>query len=159
MQFTAKEDIAAPIEAVFAAATDFETFERGLLRRGVEVMRTDSLSRPGPGMGWEARFEFRGRPREVTVDLLRADPPEGLELAAESAGVRGQMTVDLVALSPRQTRMQVTLVLKPRTLPGRMLVQSMRLAKGSLLKRYRKGVRKFAREIEARLAGGAARGG
>ncbi|MGC9368449.1 MAG: SRPBCC family protein [Paracoccaceae bacterium] len=157
MEFTAKEDISAPIETVFAAVTDFGRFERALLRRGVDVARSDSPPEPAVGMGWESRFDFRGKPREVTAELHRIERPERLELTTESAGLRGLLTVDLVQLSPRQTRMQVTLVMKPHSLPGRLLVQSMKLAKGSLLKRYRKGVRKFAREIESRLGAAARR--
>lgn len=151
MQFTAKQDISAPIETVFGAVTDFETLERALLRRGVEVRRADSLSQPGPGMCWESRFEARGKPREVTAELCGIDHPERLELAMESTGVHGVLTVDLAQLSPRQTRMRVTLVLRPQTLSARLLVQSMKLGKASLLKRYRKAVRKFGRELEARL--------
>jgi len=157
MQFTAKEDISAPIETVFDAVTDFGTFERALMRRGVEVARTDSLTEPGVGMSWDSRFNFRGKQRQVAAELRRIDSPEGLELATESAGLHGVLTVDLVQLSPRQTRMQVTLVLKPHNLPGRLLIQSMKLAKGSLLRRYRKGVRKFAHELESRLGGGGRR--
>jgi uncharacterized protein YndB with AHSA1/START domain len=154
MRFTAKEDISAPIEDVLEAVTDFQSFERALLRRGIEVARTDTLPQPGPGMTWESRFRFRGKMRELRAELVRIDCPESLEIATESAGLNGRLTVELVRLSPRQTRMQTVLVLKPRTMPARLLVQSMKLARGTLLRRYRRGVRKFARNLEARLAGG-----
>ena len=157
MRFMAREDIAAPIEDVLEAVTDFQSFERALLRRGVEVTRTDTLPQPGPGMTWESRFRFRGKMREMTAELVRIDCPESLEIATESAGLHGRLTVDLVKLSPRQTRMQTVLVVKPSTMPARLLVQSMKLARGALLRRYRKGVRKFARNLEARLGGGARR--
>lgn len=151
MHFSAREDIAAPIDQVFHAISDFEGFERAILRRGAEIARTDTMGQPGAGMTWDCRFDFRGKRREMQAELTRFDRPELVQVAAESAAVEGTMTVELVQLSPRQTRMQVVTEFKPRTLTARLLVQSMRLAKTSLVKRYRTGVRKFARDIEGRL--------
>ena len=44
MKLASKKDVEAPIAQVWAALTDFETWERAAMRRGVEVARTDSLS-------------------------------------------------------------------------------------------------------------------
>ena len=51
MKFSTKEDIDAPIDAVFQMLCDFETFERAAMRRGAEVHRTDTKTTPGVGMG------------------------------------------------------------------------------------------------------------
>lgn len=58
MHFETKEDIDSPIADMFAAITDFETFERSAIRRGVEVQR---LSEPGEtlvGLSWMSPFCF-----------------------------------------------------------------------------------------------------
>ena len=61
MKFSAREDIAAPIEQVFASLCDFEGFERQAMRRGAEVQRVDPLTQPGVGMKWQVSFNMRGR--------------------------------------------------------------------------------------------------
>ncbi len=51
------------------ALSDFDAWERGAMRRGAEVERTDALARPGPGMAWAATFPYRGKRREIEVRL------------------------------------------------------------------------------------------
>ena len=150
MQFTGKEDIEAPIDAVFAEITDFTRFERGAMRRGAEVERTDSLTEPGIGMSWQTRFKLRGRMRDVTLRLSEYDPPNGIVIEAEAATVEAAMRVDLVALSRARTRINVDLSVTPRTLAGRLMIQSMKLAKGNLSKRFRLRVADYAMDVEDR---------
>jgi carbon monoxide dehydrogenase subunit G len=155
MQFTGREDIEAPIDAVFAEISDFTRFERGAMRRGAEVQRTDSLEVPGVGMSWHARFRLRGRMREIDLRLTGFDPPNGLVIAAEAATMEAVFRVDLVALSRARTRLAVDLSVTPRTLAGRLMVQSMKLAKGKLAKRFRLRLADYAMDVEERHKRGA----
>lgn len=150
MQFTGREDIEAPIDAVFAEITDFTRFERGAMRRGADVERTDSLTGLGIGMSWQARFKLRGRMRDVTLRLSEYDPPNGIVIKAEAATIEAVMRVDLVALSRARTRLNVDLSVTPRNLAGRLMVQSMKLAKGNLTKRFRLRVADYAMDVEDR---------
>jgi len=150
MQFTGKEDIEAPIDAVFAEITDFTRFERGAMRRGAEVQRTDSLTAPGIGMSWQARFRLRGRMRDVTLRLSEYDPPNGIVIAAEAGTVEAVFRVDVLALSRARTRLSVDLSVTPRNLAGRLMIQSMKLAKGNLSKRFRLRVADYAMDVEDR---------
>lgn len=149
MKFSTKEDIAAPIDEVFAAVSDFDAMERAILRRGAEVTRTDSLAAPAPGMSWEARFTFRGKTRELLTELTAYAPPEGLAAKSSVSGLDGITEVELVQLSPRQTRMHVALELKPATLSARVFLQTLRLAKAKITQRFKSGIHRFAREVEA----------
>ncbi len=150
MQFSGKEDIEAPIDAVFAEITDFTRFERGAMRRGAEVARTDTLSAPGVGMGWQARFRLRGRMRDLSLRLSEYDPPNGIVVAAEAATIEAVMRVDLVSLSRARTRLSVDLQITPRNLAGRLMVQSMKLGKSSLTKRFRLRLADYAVDVEER---------
>lgn len=150
MQFSSKEDIEAPIEAVFAAVSDFDLFERSSIRRGIEVQRVDDGAPVAPGMAWDAKFDMRGKQRELHLTLTRYDPPEAMEFDSDSAGLNGVMTVELVALSPRRTRMSIVLNLTPKTLPARLFLQSLKLAKGNLTKRFKKKIGEFAKTVEDR---------
>ncbi|MEO1026387.1 MAG: SRPBCC family protein, partial [Pseudomonadota bacterium] len=62
-------------------------------------------------------------------------------------GLECMGVVDLVALSKARTRMLVSLDLKPTTLSSRLMVQSLRLAKGSLNRRFKARVAQFASGI------------
>ena len=60
MKFSTREDISAPIDQVFQALCDFEAFERLAMRRGAELRRTDTMTRPGVGMQWHVTYSMRG---------------------------------------------------------------------------------------------------
>ncbi|MFO7771978.1 MAG: SRPBCC family protein [Roseovarius gahaiensis] len=150
MNFSSHEDIEAPIDAVFAAVTDFQAFERQALRRGAEVQRSDSLAQPGPGMTWDAAFMLRGKRREIKIELARMDRPNGVLADARSRNLKAQFEVDLVALSRNRTRLSVTLVLEPKTLAARLMLQSIKLARKRLTRRFRKRVAEFATDVENR---------
>ncbi len=155
MQFAGNEDIDAPIARVFDALADFPSYERWAIRRGIKVARLDDHAEPRVGMAWLARFDLRGRPRRLRIELETYAAPGRMRFPFSSHGVQGALTLDLVALSPRRTRMSVVLNLKPRTLPARLVIQSLRLARSSLTKRFKLNVAVFARNMEERLARGA----
>lgn len=153
MKFSTREDISAPIEAVFAELSDFDAFERAILRRGAEVRRRDELTEAGPGMAWHSRFPFRGRPRDLTAELTRFEAPELIEIASKTSGLDGLMKLELVQLSPRQTRLALELDIRPQTISARLFLQSLRLAKSGLTRRFKNGVHRYAKDMEDRLNG------
>lgn len=151
MKFSTREDIDAPIEAVFEDLSDFEKFERQAMRRGVDVQRTGTKSKMGVGMTWEVSFRMRGRQREMTLIVDRYEAPGLLGIKATSASVDAVFLLELIALSRTRTRVIVGLELTPKNLSARLLVQSLKLAKGSLTKRFKLRMAEFARTTEERL--------
>ena len=151
MKFSSREDINAPIETVFSALCDFEGFERQAMRRGADVQRVDALTEPGIGMCWKADFTMRGRRRHLDLQLIRFDVPNEMGFSAKSPGIDGAFTVELMALSRSRTRMSVALELSPRNLSARLLVQSLKLAKTTLTKRFKLRVADYAKGLEDRL--------
>ncbi|AKO98282.1 Polyketide cyclase / dehydrase and lipid transport [Marinovum algicola DG 898] len=154
MQFTSQEDIEAPIDKVFAALSDFETMERQAMRRGVKVRRHGAPAGvgtdPEASQRWTAGFKFRGREMEADIALLRILPPEALAFAGKAGGMETEMTIDLTALTPNRTRMNVQARLAPRTLSARLLVQSLKLAKARMTRKFSVRVAQFAKTIEGR---------
>ncbi|MDA5092576.1 SRPBCC family protein [Aliiroseovarius sp. KMU-50] len=151
MKFSTREDIAANIEYVFAAVSDFDGMERAALRRGAEVVRTDALAAPGRGMTWQARFPYRNRDRDADLELIKYDAPHGLTLFSKVSGIEAQVRVDLMSLSPHRTRMNLDVELKPKSIPARLLLQSMKLARANMVKRFRHRVADYAQTIEDRV--------
>ena len=148
MKLSTREDIAVPIADVFAHISDFGEFERRAMRRGAEISRIDPPAGPGEGSKWEALFTFRGKERKVKAKVDTLAAPETLTVGSKSGGLDGTFEVRLVALSPSKTRMIVGLELKPTNLSARLLVQSLKLAKGTLTDRFSKAVTDFAKSLE-----------
>ncbi|MCH2075976.1 MAG: SRPBCC family protein [Rhodobacteraceae bacterium] len=148
MKLSTREDIVVPISDVFTQISDFGEFERRAMRRGAEISRSDPAAGPGEGSQWDASFTFRGKERKVKAYVEALIAPETLQVGSKSGGLDGMFEVRLVALSPSKTRMIVGLELKPTNLSARLLVQSLKLAKGTLNDRFSKAVSDFAKTLE-----------
>ncbi len=147
MKFSTREDIEAPIDYVFGRVSDFAAFERRALRQGADVSRREN----GPvatGSVWDVAFKFRGRDRKVAATLTQIDPPQAIEIESHSDGLTAITQVELIALSPARTRVMVGFDLRARTLTARLLVQSLKLAKTKLTKRFKARVLDYAEDIE-----------
>jgi len=153
MKFSTKEDIEAGIEFVFDRAADYRSFERSAMRRGIEVRRTVGEGDIAKGSTWEVEFVFRGKPRHATIQMTYVDHPNSMNVFFQSGGIDGDCEIDLVSLSPNRTRMGVQLEIKPRTLAARLMLQSMKLARQSLVKKFKTRVADFAEEIEEKSTG------
>ncbi len=152
MKFSSKEDVEVPIEQTFEMLNDFEGFERAVLRRGGEVRRKGAIDPPTIGMGWLVGFRYRGRQREVDVTLSDYERPNVLAFSFEGSGIRGEFKLELVALSRRRTRLGLWLEIKPETLSARLLIQSLKLGKSTLDKRFKLRVADYAKDLEDRHA-------
>ena len=150
MKFTTKEDIEAPIEAVFRAVSDFDAFERAALRRGAKIQRVGEDTRPEAIITWDISFPFREKKRRILAELTELDEPNRVLVQSTSGGIEGKMKMDIIAMSRGRTRLSVELDIKPKTLAARVLVQSLRITKNKLTKRYRMRVASFASDIEDR---------
>jgi len=152
MQLHTREDIEAPIDYVFAQVTDFSVFERQALRRGADVRRIDSLARPDVGSAWQVTFKYRGKDRTLNAEVVRFDMPNSFVVSMASGGVTGETLVDLVPLARGRTRLTVSTEMEANGLTARLLLQSLKLAKGTLTKRMGDRVYAYARDISERFA-------
>ncbi len=150
MKFTSRQDIEAPVAYVFAALKDFESWERAALRRGADVARTDKLADVKPGLSWMVKFAYRGRERRLALRLIGLEQPTMMEFSGTGTSLDGQAGIDLMALAARRTRLSVTLDLKPKSIGARVILQSLRLAKARLNRRFSERVLQLCTEIEAR---------
>ena len=152
MDFVAKADIEAPVVWVFQRVTDFTAFERQAMRRGADVRRADALPRPGLGSIWDVQFRFRGKDRQLRAEIASFEPPNGYDVQMVSPNLQGSMRVELVALSRAKTRLSVEMTVEAKTLPARLLLQSLKLAKGNMNGRFETRVTDFAKELQDRYA-------
>jgi hypothetical protein len=149
MKFSTREDIEAPIDYVFSQVSDFAAFERRAMRQGA-----DGTRRPDDvvvqGTVWDIKFNFRGRDRKAEAKLTVLDQPHALTIDSASDGLNASTEIELIALSQTRTRVLVSFDLRAKTLTARLLVQSLKLAKTKMTKRFNGRVLDFAEEIEDR---------
>ena len=148
MKLSTREDIEAPITKVYSAASNFTAFERHMRHRGVMIVADETAPLSGNGRRWSAQFTWRGRERDVEAELLSIEDERGYTIKSVSEGVVCHTAVDLVALSRTRTRMLVSLDLRPTTLSSRLLIQSLKLAKGRLTGRLKSRLGEFSRRVE-----------
>lgn len=149
MKLSTREDIEAPIGTVYAVVSDFASIERQLQLRGVMIDRDPAAPPSGEGRRWSAQATWRGRAHVIDAELVSQMEDRGYEIVSMSGGVYCTTVVDLVALSRTRTRLLVSLDLRPTTLSSRLLVQSLKLAKGRLTDRLALRLAEVRRRIEA----------
>lgn len=150
MRLSTREDVEAPVEFVWQLLSDFVVWERAALRRGVEVERMAGTPDARPGMGWQVRFGFQGKAREMALRLAEIEPGQRMIFEGQSNSVRANLWLDVVQLGPRRTRIAVVSELKPQTITARVFVQSLRLARARIQQKYEQRVAGFAADIEDR---------
>jgi len=136
MKLGAKTDIEAPLSFVYAALADHASWEREAVRRGIEIERPADMPLTGRGAGWRVRAPFRGKMRKLLIRIEEMRLDDQMALAIESPSVEGSTQIEVLALSPRRTRLRVTVNIKPKTLAARLFVNTLRLAKGRVQSRF-----------------------
>lgn len=152
MEFTTRQDIDAPIAFVFDEVTNFSSFERQALRQGAEVKRRDSLKQAGVGIGWDVTFSFRGKDRKISAQITEFDRPDSYRVQSVASSIETDLLVDLLPLSKGRTRLSVTMTLSAKNLGAKLMLQSLKVAKGNLNNRFRRRIEKFAADVAERHA-------
>lgn len=150
MEFSARTDIEAPIDFVFGQVTDFAGFERSIMRRGGDVERVEGGGAAIVGTKWNVKFRLRGKERKVKAEIVSVDAPNNMNIAINSPNLKGSTVVELVALSKGRTRLIVTVEAAAKSIPAKLLFQSVRFARGRTQKRFDTLVTGFAEDVEAR---------
>ncbi|WP_420569336.1 SRPBCC family protein [Thalassovita sp.] len=150
MDISSKVDVDAPAKYIFDCLSDFQTFEKAALRRGADVQRVDELDALDVGACWEVSFTFRGKTRDVNVELTEFAAPELACYTASGQGISATMRIELVPMSKNRTRMTNTVNMEAKTLPARLLLQSVKLARGQVEKRLDGMMEDFGRQLAQR---------
>ncbi len=152
MKFSTRKDIEAPAEFVFDRITDFDSMERQAMRRGIELSRKSPNQPRDVGASWTLKIPFRGKMRDMDAQITEMDTPNALTVQAKSGGLDMEVTTELVPLSPLRTRLTIGYEVRPQSLSARILVQSVKFAKGTLQKRFEKRVGKYCQQISDQYA-------
>lgn len=153
MEFSTRDDIEAPIEYVFDQVTDFATFERSIMRRGGDVERIEGGDTAAVGTKWRVKFLMRGSERTVMAEITDVDKPNHMVIDITSKSADAKLLVELVALSRARTRLNVRAEAAAKTIPAKLLFQSIRFARNKSQTRFQKMVSNFAKDVETKFRG------
>lgn len=147
MNFTSKQDIQAPAEHIFRQLSDFDFFESYAMRLGAQVERMDVFTRPQPGMCWSIKGHFRGKDRDMELTLDSYYPPDTLSYLCTAKSLNATVCFDIIPLSRAESRMKVTVGVKAKGISARVALQSAKLAKKSLDRKFDARMHSFAAAI------------
>ncbi|MDP5307225.1 SRPBCC family protein [Paracoccus spongiarum] len=147
MKFSTRFDVDSTADDLFAAISDFNRLERVLRRRGTSVSRVAPDAGP---VGWLIGFDWRGRPRKLRLEVTRSDPPEHLTMAGTSEALDVAIEASVVALSPSRSRLIFETTLRPRNMRARLMLQTAKLAKPQLDRKYDRRIAEFLDHMRAR---------
>ena len=148
MQFTATQEITAPIDAVWTQLTDFDRFEQAVVRHGGKAERQGD-GPVGPGTRWRGAAEVLGKIRHMDLTPTRMEVPGRLTAEALAEGVAVTLDVTLEAVAEGRTRMTVAADAEARSLGAKIVLKPLALAHGRLQEQFEGRVSGFAKRIEA----------
>lgn len=149
MKFSTRFDIDSTAEDLFARIGDFGRLERMLMRRGASVSRVEVSQATQSGIGWLIGFDWRGRPRSLRLDVTRNDRPERLSLAGVSEALDVAIDATVIALSRSRSRLIFETELRPRNMRARLMMQTAKLAKPQLDRRFERRMGDFLADLGA----------
>ncbi|UZD90251.1 SRPBCC family protein [Cognatishimia activa] len=150
MEFTAREDVDVPIEDAFDLLSEYDVFERMAMRRGIEVQRHEPNAPIGVGTKWTVEFAWRGKDIPMRAEIIRFDRPDWIEIEAIMPGMDVTVSFELLALSKKRTRLHFKANSSAKTLPMRLLLQSLKLARSNIDKKLQERVKLQCRNLEER---------
>ena len=152
MKFVAKHDIDAPISVVWGHLSDFAYFEKLARTRNVHIETQHRGGRVDVGTVWNLKFVLRGKPRTASVEIVEIQPEEALDCDLHSPNIGGGLRFELIRLAPNRTRLRMLADVRPKTLTARLMIQSLRFAKGRTQRKLDAVLIKFADHITKQTA-------
>lgn len=149
MKFSTRQDTDLSAELLFAAVSDFAKMERILLRRGAQVRRLDTQPQPGVGNAWQIGFDWRGRAREVRLELSEIAAPERLVFLGSSEQFNVAIQLTVVSLTPQKSRLIFEIDVLPRGMKARLMLQTAKLGKAQLDRKFALRVGEFVDKLAA----------
>ncbi|PWK60115.1 hypothetical protein [Roseicyclus mahoneyensis] len=149
MKFKVSEDVDAPRALVWARLTDFSGFEQDARGRGATVTRVANWTSPAEGVEWRGEVTVRGKLRPVSAKVTRLVAEETCVIESRIGGMECLYEMTFVALTPEVTRVALVLDLSAQTLTARLILQTMKLARGRVVQRLQGMIARQGNAVEA----------
>jgi hypothetical protein len=134
---------------VWARFTDFSGFEEDARGRGAILNRVGNWTQTVQGVEWRGEVTVRGKSRPITAKVTQLVPQELCIVDSRIGGMNCHQEIIFVPLSTTVTRVALMLDLSADTLTARLLLQTMKLARGRVLQKLQGVLARQGNAVEA----------
>ncbi len=149
MKFKVSEDVDAPQAMVWAKFVDFTALEDDARGRGATVTRVGNWTDTAEGVAWRGDVTARGKSRPLAAKVTRFAPEDLCLIESRIGGMNCSYEMTFVPLATEVTRVALVLELSADTLTARLLLQTLKLARGRVLQRMQAVIARQGNAVEA----------
>jgi hypothetical protein len=149
MKFKVSEDVDAPQAMVWARFTDFSGFENDARGRGATLTRLGNWTETALGVEWRGEVTVRGKSRPIAAKVTQLVAQELCVIESRIGGMNCHHEMSFIPLSGAVTRVGLVLDLSADTLTARLLLQTLKLARGRVLQRLQGMIARQGNAAEA----------
>lgn len=147
MRFSTRIDTDLPAKRLFEVVGNFKVLERMLIGRGATVARIKPSNETEIGMGWNIDFDWQGKAWRLRLDVTEFDHPEQIKISGHSEALDLMVVATVMALSRVKSRMIVETKVRPRNMRALLILQTAKLGKGQLNRRYQRQMEEFVQQM------------
>ena len=149
MELSYSNTINVPQEFAFGRATDFERFEKEGFGNLAPFEPRNDIRAPALGARWRTAAEFQGRPRRFSLELLELDAPGTMVLGNKSEKYDVEARFSFSAAGDNSTEFTFNLNAKAQSITGKLILQTIQLARARIVKSMQLDFDKMAERMEA----------
>jgi len=135
MKFDYKTTINVPVEFAYARLTDFDKFEKDGFGNISEFKPVGDIAAPDIGAKWKVRSEFQGRQRSFSLQLRQLLPNESVVLGNGTDKFDVEASFGLSKIDDGNTGFVFEINSSAKTITGRLIMQTMQLARSRIEKK------------------------
>lgn len=147
MKFSTRINVDVSPTQLFDRVADFDRLERVLMQNGASVERIDPALDPGTRMGWNVAFRWRGKQRKLRIEVDRYDWPDSFSMVGQSDSLGIMIGATVIGLNRKRSRLIFEMEISPRNMRARLMIQTAKLGKARLDRRFEKRVQEFIGDL------------
>ncbi|UXU74465.1 MULTISPECIES: SRPBCC family protein [unclassified Paracoccus (in: a-proteobacteria)] len=147
MKFSTRQDTDLSAEQLFQAISSMDAIERLLTQRGASVRRLADGNSRGLGRRWQIGFDWRGKARDITVEVTEVTVPQTVVMRGQSEQFDVTIRMTVIGLGSGKSRLIFETELLPRNMKARLLLQTAKLGKPKLDARFAERIAGFVNRL------------
>ncbi len=135
MKFDYKSTINVPVEFAYSRATDFEKFQQDGFGNISKFEPVGDILAPDIGARWKVQSEFQGRQRRFSLELRELLENQAVVFGNGSDKFDVEASFNFSRIDDLNTGFVFEINSSAKTITGRLIMQTMQLARGRIEKK------------------------